>query len=206
MAGNDLLPYQTILSNTGLSLALITSSWWTCCSPDMSGSLSDVRRNVGQVRVSTKVTVVKTEGQSRGRIACNCQEAPKDGDEGCVWFLWHKCTSVCRWHSDSCWCLSNLDACLIFCIYPPGPALTVPAHSSPVIKSPIMTLRTFLGDTILFNYTRDYGPGTLVAQQNRATLCILGILWWQRSSVNQDVWGLTPGDGERCERVLIRSE
>ena len=23
-----------------------------------------------------------------------------------------------------------------------------------------MTLRTFLGDTILFNYTRDYGPGT----------------------------------------------
>ena len=47
--------------------------------------------------------------------------------------------------SDSCWCLSIWHACLIFRIYPLDPTLLVPSASPPVIKSPVMTLRTFLG-------------------------------------------------------------
>ena len=93
-------------------------------------------------------------------------------------------------------------ACLIFCIYPPGSTLTVPAPSSPVIKSPIMTLRTFLGDTILFNYTRDNGPGNMAAQQ-----CFsLYSGYFMVTKILGESRCLTLGDGERCERVLIRSE
>ena len=73
--------------------------------------------------------------------------------------------------------ISLFHACLIFCIYPPGPTLTVPAPCSPVIKSPIMTLRTFLGDTILFNYTRDYGPGNMAAQRAAVLLSVFWVFY-----------------------------
>ena len=179
----------------------------------MSRSHSEARRNAGgQVRLSVKLSRVKRErnrADNRGRT-----EVPKD--EGCVWFVWHKCTSVwCRWHSDSCPCLSMFQACLIFRIYPPGPPSRCHHPAPTCYKSPKWHWEHSAG-TKYYLITQDYGPGHLGTRGDtavsvaRAAQLLSSLSSWyfmvtKMLGVSRCLT-VTPGDGEGCERVLIRSE
>ena len=98
MAGNDPPPYQAIVSNKATRDLTGPATNHLLMMNMLLGLTSEhVKKPLGGTEEcwwsgQALYKVVKRErdrADNRGSI-----EVPKDGDKGCVWFLWHKCTSV----------------------------------------------------------------------------------------------------------------